>query len=149
MTVLKCLFSFKNESCKTTVLLLVARVVFSLLLANHGLQKLMAFDAMSTQFPPMLGLNSEVALTLAIFSELVCSVAVIVGFLTRLALIPMIFTMAVAFFVAHGASINEGELAFVYLVVFTLLWIAGAGKCSIDGFIASKCKCNKNCSCSK
>ena len=126
MTVLKCLFSFKNESCKTTVLLLVARVVFSLLLANHGLQKLMAFDAMSTQFPPML-----------------------VGFLTRLALIPMIFTMAVAFFVAHGASINEGELAFVYLVVFTLLWIAGAGKCSIDGFIASRCKCNKNCSCSK
>ena len=101
----------------------MARVVFSLLLANHGLQKLMAFDAMSTQFPPMLGLNSEVALTLAIFSELVCSVAVIVGFLTRLALIPMIFTMAVAFFVAHGASINEGELAFVYLVAFTLLWI--------------------------
>ena len=50
----------------------------------------------------------------------------------------MIFTMCVAFFMAHGGSIAQGELAFVYLVVFVLLFFAGPGRFSVDGWLAKK-----------
>ena len=52
-------------------------------------------------------------------------------------LIPMIFTMGVAFFVIHGNDpFSLKELAFVYLVIFILMYIAGPGKFSLDRLIA-------------
>lgn len=102
------------------------------------LAKLEGFEQMSAHFPDPLGVGSSLSLALAIFGELVCSLAVVFGVLSRLALLPMIFTMCVAFFVAHGGSIAEGELAFVYLVVFVLLFFAGPGRFSVDGWLAKK-----------
>ena len=122
----------RQQRCSTAVFLLVARVVFALLLASHGLQKLEGFEQMSGGFPDPLGLGSGLSLLLAIFGELVCSLALVVGVLSRLVLLPMIFTMCVAFFMAHG------ELAFVYLVVFVLLFFAGPGRFSVDGWLAKK-----------
>ena len=72
-----------------------------------------------------------------VFGEMVCSMAFIFGFLYRLAMLPMIFTMCIAFFVVHGSDpFAVKELAFIYLVVFILLYIAGPGKFSLDHFIA-------------
>ena len=77
------------------------------------------------------------SLGLAIFGELFCSIGFIFGALYRLAMIPMIFTMGVAFFVIHGNDpFSLKELAFVYLVVFILMYIAGPGKFSLDRLIA-------------
>ena len=120
----------KNEK---SIKIFVAR-----LLASHGLQKLEGFEQMSGSFPDPLGLGSGLSLLLAIFGELVCSLALVVGVLSRLVLLPMIFTMCVAFFMAHGGSMAEGELAFVYLVVFVLLFFAGPGHFSVDGWLAKK-----------
>ncbi len=138
MKILTYLFPSKEETPKVSALFLAARVIFALLLASHGWQKLMGFSALAGQFPDPLGLGSEVSLSLAIFGELVCSVAVVFGFLTRLALIPMAFTMLVAFIGAHGGSIAEGELAFAYLVVFVLLLIGGPGRYSADAFLGRR-----------
>ena len=132
------LFPIREENSKVSSLLLAARILFGLLLASHGLQKMMEFSIMETQFPDPLGIGSNVSLILAIFGELVCSIAFIFGFLTRLAMIPMIFTMCVAFVSVHGSSISTGELAFVYLLVFVLLFIAGPGKYSVDNFLGKK-----------
>ena len=71
---------------------------------------------------------------------LICGVAFAIGILTRLTLLPMIFTMFVAFTTVHGGSVSGGELAFLYLVVFVLSWFAGAGKYSVDGFITDRLK---------
>ena len=121
--VLRFLLPDRQQRCSTAAFLLVARVVFALLLASHGLQKLEGFEQMSGGFPDPLGL---------------CSLALVVGVLSRLVLLPMIFTMCVAFFMAHGGSMAEGELAFVYLVVFVLLFFAGPGRFSVDGWLAKK-----------
>ena len=107
-------------------------------LNEQNLQKLEEFEQMSGGFPDPLGLGSALSLSLAIFGELVCSLALVVGVLSRLVLLPMIFTMCVAFFMAHGGSMAEGELAFVYLVVFVLLFFAGPGRFSVDGWLAKK-----------
>ena len=80
---------------------------------NHGIQKWTNFQELSAVFPDPLGVGSPLSLGLAIFGELACSMAFIIGFLYRLAMIPMVFTMAVAFFVIHGNDpFATKELAF-------------------------------------
>ena len=132
------LFPQKTGDTKTSVLLLIVRIVFGILLLTHGIQKWTNFQELSTVFPDPLGVGSSVSLALAIFAELACSLGFIFGVLYRLALIPMIFTMIVAFFIIHGGDpFAAKELAFVYLVVFVLMWIAGPGKCAVDNLMVN------------
>jgi putative oxidoreductase len=138
MKLLRYIFPVGDENKKMSALLLASRVIFGLLLARHGLEKLMNFGTLSAQFPDPLGVGGDVSLALGIFGELVCSLAFVLGLLSRLAVIPMMFTMLVAFVTVHGGSIADGELAFLYLVVFALLFIAGPGRYSADSWIGRK-----------
>ncbi len=128
----------KVESTKTSLLLLASRLIFGLTFASHGLDKLQHFSETAAHFPAPFGLSGDIAVGLSIFGELVCGLGFAFGFLTRLTLLPMIFTMIVAFTTVHGGSVSGGELAFLYLVIFVLSWFAGAGKFSVDGVISSK-----------
>ena len=133
------LFPTKPNTTKTSLLLLVVRIIFGVLLMNHGIQKWSNFQELSAVFPDPLGLGSPISLGLAIFGELVCSMAFIIGFLYRLAMIPMIFTMIVAFFIVHANdAFAVKELAFIYLIVFIIMYIAGPGKFSIDHIIRNE-----------
>ncbi|MCP3894592.1 DoxX family protein [Bacteroides neonati] len=133
------LFPTKYNDTRGSSLLLVLRILFGLLLMHHGLQKVMNFQELSHSFPDPIGLGVDVSLSLAIFAELVCSIGFIVGFLYRLALIPMIFTMCVVVFVVFGHQpFSAKELPFIYLSVFIILYITGPGKYSIDHFIGDK-----------
>jgi putative oxidoreductase len=74
--------------------------------------------------------------SLVIFAEVFCSVGFIMGALFRLCLIPMIVTMCVAFFVIHANdAFAAKELAFIYLVIFIIMFFTGAGKYSVDALI--------------
>lgn len=133
------LFPTKPASTKVSLFLLAARIIFGVLLMNHGIQKWSTFHELSMSFPDPIGLGSSTSLGLAIFGELICSMGFIIGFLYRLTMIPMICTMAIAFFMIHGSdAFAVKELAFIYLVVFLLMYIAGPGKFSIDHIIGSK-----------
>ena len=133
----KFLFPSKPDGTAMSLLILALRILFGILLMSHGVQKWANYDVMSGSFPDPLGIGSQLSLVLAIFGEMVCSMAFIFGFLYRLAMLPMIFTMCIAFFVVHGSDpFAVKELAFIYLVVFILLYIAGPGKFSLDHFIA-------------
>ena len=115
------LFPTRPNTAKVSLFLLAVRIIFGILLMNHGIQKWSNFQELSTAFPDPLGM------------------AFIIGFLYRLAMIPMIFTMAIAFFVIHANDIfTVKELAFIYLVVFILMYIAGPGKYSIDHIIGNE-----------
>lgn len=131
------LFPLKPNDKTASLVLLAFRILFGVLLMSHGIQKLMNFETLSTVFPDPLGVGSNVSLILAIFGEMICSIAFISGLLYRLAMIPMIFTMCIAYFVIHGNDpFSTKELAFVYLAVFVIMYIAGPGKYSLDHFIA-------------
>lgn len=103
----------------------------------HGLLKLASFDALWTTFPDPIGIGSGASLVLAIFAEVLCSAGFIAGALYRLALIPMMFTMCVAIVAVHsGDPFSVREQAVVYLAIFVLMYIAGAGRFSLDYMIA-------------
>jgi putative oxidoreductase len=117
------------------IALLILRLALggSMLLA-HGLGKFQSFGENSAQFPDPFGLGSPVSMGLAVFAEMFCSILIILGALTRVAAIPLIVTMGVAFFMIHGADPwNMKELSFVYLAGFIALFCLGAGRISVDG----------------
>ena len=127
------LFPSKPDGTFISVILLTVRVVFGILMMNHGIDKWANYQELSAVFPDPLGIGSPLSLGLA----MACSMAFIIGFLYRLAMIPMIFTMCVAFFVVHGSDpFAVKELAFVYLVVFVLMYIIGPGRFAVDRWIS-------------
>ena len=131
------LFPVKPDGTFISVILLIVRVVFGVMLMNHGIDKWANYQELSAVFPDPLGIGSPLSLGLAIFGELACSMAFIIGFLYRLAMIPMIFTMCVAFFIVHADDpFAVKELAFVYLVVFVLMYIVGPCKFAVDRWIS-------------
>lgn len=133
------LFSAKLDTKSASLFLLALRILFGVLLMTHGIQKLMGFGDMSAMFPDPLGVGNALSLGLVIFAELACSIAFIFGFLFRLAVIPMIVTMAIAFFVIHGSDLfAQKELAFVYLTVYILMCAVGPGEYSVDKLISNK-----------
>ena len=123
----------KYNSKELSFLLLLLRVIIGFLFLKHGLEKWNNFELLQNTFPDPWGISSRSSLILAIFSELICSIGFILGFLFRLATLPMITTMGVAYFMVHSNDpFATKELAFIYLVLFLILLITGPGKYSID-----------------
>lgn len=119
--------------------LLILRLVVGFFMLTHGWQKLSNYDAMLQQFPPMLGLSSEIGLSLIIFAEFFCSIALILGLLTRFASIPLIIGMTVAAFVAHsGQPFINKELPLLYLGMYVVLLLTGPGKIALDTILYNK-----------
>lgn len=123
--------------------ILFVRIFFGAMFLMHGLDKMMNFSQLSETFPSVLGLGSYTTLMLSIFCEFACSIFLVVGMLTRIVLIPMIVSMAVAFFDIHDGFMPEGELSLIYLIVFIVLFITGPGRYSADYLIDRKVKKDK------
>lgn len=106
---------------------------------GHGWGKLMSWPTLSAKFPDPLGVGPSASLSLAIFAELFCSLAIMLGFATRLSVIPLIVTMLVAAFVIHGADPwQKKELAVLYLFPFLTLVFTGPGRFSLDALVVSR-----------
>ena len=136
----KFLFPEAPSPNKSSLLLLWARIITGLLFLNHGIEKWMSFVQLSETFPDPIGLGNTVSLILVIFAEVFCSFAFIFGIFYRLALLPMIFSMCIAFFVVHSEMpLSSKELSLIYLIIFILMFIAGPGRFSADNIVIRRC----------
>lgn len=119
-------------------MLLVLRVAVAAFMLVHGYQKLQYLTSGTPiQFVDLFGIGTTASLALAIFAEFFCSMLVLIGFATRLAVLPLIVTMLVAIFMVHAAdAFDKKELAYHYLVVYLFLLVSGSGKYSIDQLIS-------------
>jgi len=135
----KQILSTKLNATLTNIALLVLRVGLSAVMIPHGYQKLIHFGEYKAKFMDFMGLGAEFSLVLAIGAELICSILLGLGFLTRFTLVPLIITMVMATFQAHNGEIfGDGEHAFIYLIGYVTLLLSGAGKFSVDGLILKK-----------
>lgn len=116
-------------------LILFLRFFFGVMLMLHGIDKMINFQQLSETFPDIMGFGSYMSLMLAIFFEFCCSIFLIFGLLVRITVIPLMLTMAVAFFDVHDGILPEGEISLIYLVLFIILYITGPGRYSIDFLI--------------
>ncbi len=100
----------------------------------HGWDKLVHFGEYAEDFYDFLHLGFAVSLGLAVFSELVCSILLMLGLFTRLAAIPLLITMGVIVFDLNwgNSKLYEYESPLLYLFIYVILTITGAGKYSLD-----------------
>ena len=84
--------------------LLFLRLFIGGMMLSHGWAKLASFSTLSATFPDPLGVGSTLSLLLILFAEVGCSCLLIFGLMTRLAALPLMFGMLMAFFVIHGAD---------------------------------------------
>ena len=134
--------SFRGKG--VSFLILCLRVFFGLMFFIHGLDKMANFNELSQTFPDVLGFGSYMSLMVSIFCEFCCSLFLIAGLIVRITVIPMIISMAVAFFDVHDAMLPQGELALIYLIVFVILYIVGPGRFSVDFLIDRKIQKERN-----
>lgn len=129
---------FSTNPFQLDLALLILRVVPGLLMAfNHGLGKVeKLFSGEEIQFYNLGGIGPEASLGLASFAEFGCGLLLAAGLFHRIALIPLMVTMAVAAFGAHGEDLfGKGEAALMFLTVFVVLFLTGPGKLSLDRFV--------------
>ena len=122
------------------IVLLLARITVGALMLSHGIPKLMKFFATGDiTFSDPLGVGTIPSLILAIFAEVFCSILVIIGLGTRIAVIPTMITMLVVIFLVHMHDpFGKKELPMLYLTIYTFLLICGSGKYSVDSLLLKK-----------
>ncbi len=105
----------------------------ALLLRVHGLPKLLDFQHQLTLIEDPFGLGAHLTLSLAIFAEVLCPLLIILGLLTRLATLPVLFLLLVSLAWVHPEwSLAEGQFAWLLVIVFAALLIGGSGAFSLD-----------------
>ena len=114
--------------------LAILRIGLSAMLLTHGIPKIAMLSNSPIQFPDPLGVGATTSLILVLIGEVVAPILVIIGFKTKLASIPPIITMLVAFFMVHlNDPFAKQEKALFYLLGYLVIFLAGAGKYAIDG----------------
>jgi len=109
------------------------------MLLAHGMGKAGSFNQTAAQFPDPLGVGSVTSMLLVIFAEFICAGLVILGLFTRLAAIPLVVTMGVAFLIIHALDpFQVKELAAVYGVGFATLFFTGPGWISLDAWFSRR-----------
>ena len=130
--------------------LLLIRIIIGVLMAFYGYEKLTHFNEMAAsdfwaKNVSFLGMTGKFPLALTIFAEFFCSLLLIVGLLTRLALIPLLICMGyIVVIVGHFSIIDSGEngmnvnSAFVYFIIYLGLYFTGSGRYSLDAMLGKR-----------
>ena len=133
---MRALYSSKYSAGAVNTALLILRVGLGSLILKHGYDKLSHFNTMQDKFMSFLHMGSTVSLVLVIFAEFFCAILLILGLFTRLACVPLIIDLCVAFFIIkNGEFFGKGEVEALYLVGFVAILFAGPGRVSVDRMI--------------
>jgi len=136
---MKKFFSTAYSESAFNVATLAIRAVFGFILCYfYGLEKIKNFTHMKAVFPDPFHIGHPISLALVVFAELLCSLLVALGFLTRFASLVLVIEFVVAEFLIHKghvATMNGAlhEQAWLYLAAFFSILLVGPGRISIDG----------------
>lgn len=146
--------SDKTLDVSASIGLLILRLGLSAYMISHGWGKVqMVLRGEFDNFGDPIGLGNHLSLILAAGAEFVCPLLVLVGLLTRLSALPVVFTMIVAAFVVHASdpwsmgtaaerfmsgqsqSWGSKEPALLFAIPFLALVFTGPGRFSIDALL--------------
>lgn len=127
----------------TNMARLFMRLFVGVMFMQFGISQLVHYNDLCYAFPSMLGLSHQTCLNIMIVIELICSLLIMVGFLTRFATIPAILAMiAAAVYIAGdlipetaswGITANQpGYIPIMFIGIFLFILLAGPGKISVD-----------------
>ncbi|HGL4258814.1 DoxX family protein [Burkholderia dolosa] len=117
--------------------LLFLRVAASvLLIAVHGWPKIAHYTTEAAAIEDPFHLGRTLSIGFAIFAEVVCPLFMIVGLWPRLAALPvMIVTIVALVFVHPDWSLRDAQFAWMLLILFGTVAIAGAGRYALPNVV--------------
>ena len=129
---------------------LIIRLTVGLIFLSEGIQKFLYPEVLGSGRFAKLGINPPVfwANLTGVF-EVICSLLIIIGFFTRLSVIPLMIIMAVAFITTKWHELTEqgfwamahdGRTDFAMTMLLIFLFIYGSGRRSVDLFLYGKRK---------
>lgn len=135
---MKKLFQTGTSDEYLNILILVLRIAVAAFMITHGAPKLSKLLAGGEiKFGDPIGLGPALSLFLAVFAEFICSLLIGIGLGTRLAAIPLMFTMLVAAFISHGPDpFRQKEMALLYFLLYLAMLVIGSRKYSFDYLIS-------------
>ena len=137
---MKRLFQVGTKEAHLDILVLLLRISIAAFMITHGWPKfLKLLEGGEIQFGNPIGLGPALSFILVVFAEFFCSVLIGIGLGTRLATIPLMFTMFVAAFISHGDDpFRRKETVLLYILLYITLLVTGSRKYSIDSLISRK-----------
>lgn len=110
--------------------LLFLRVAASVLvLIVHGLPKVVHYRLQAAAIEDPFHLGKTLSIGFAIFAEVVCPLFMIAGVATRLAALPILAVTVIALVFVHPEwTIEQGQFAWMLLILFGTIAIAGPGR---------------------
>ncbi len=125
---------------------LFLRLFVGIMLIQFGVRQIAHFWTLAPGFHSVCGLSPEWSLGILIGIEIVCSIFIMFGFLTRLMTLPPFIAMICAeYFLLHDrlseASYlltwhSEGYLPIMFLGIYFFILLVGPGKISVDYFLS-------------
>ncbi len=118
---------------------LFLRLFIGIMMLRHGIEKIENFSSLEPTFFDPIGLGSKWSLIMIILCEAGCSCLILLGLFTRLATLPLIFSMTIAaFFVFPEVKMSTVELPLMYMGIYVAILILGPGKYSADQMISAQ-----------
>jgi len=129
--------------CTQSTAWALLRIVSSAMLITHGWPKM--FGAQSQPFiggMDFFGINLGInMLWIAGVIELFAGILLVLGLFTRYAAFMVALLMVMAYLAAHPAwfpTLNNGELAALYFVVYFAIFAYGPGRFSLDSILLGR-----------
>lgn len=123
---------------------LFLRLFVGIMLIQFGVRQIMQFDTLKDVFPAVLGMSAETSLVVMIIIELLCSLFIMFGFLTRLMVLPPFIAMMMAEYYLYNNYVSNavadwmtpGFLPIMFLGIYFFILLVGPGKISVDYFLS-------------
>lgn len=124
-----------SGSSGTDIGLLLLRVAIGAsIFIKHGIEKLTNHAHMASHFPDPVHIGRHPSFLVAMVSDGICSVLVLLGLGTRVAAFIVFMNLAVALYFVHHLAFrtDHGEMIVAYMAGFLALIFTGAGRYSLD-----------------
>ncbi len=140
------LSSSNSDGFLFQILWLVVRLAVGGLMIHNGLDKLNDVQGFADNVVSFIGLPYPRFFTYcAAYIEIISSILITLGLLTRLNALALLSTMGVAIFFhikADGLVIPPLETASLYATLYSFLFVIGPGQWSLDEMITKKLRKN-------
>lgn len=145
-SILKNLYLASSGYSYTNLGRLFLRLFVGIMLIQFGVRQLTYFHEIKSIFPSVLGMDSELSLIVLISIEIICSLFIMMGFLTRLmSVVPLVVMIVAEYYIlsdfTQQASYmlnwqQQGYLPVMFCGIYFFMLLVGPGKISIDYFLS-------------
>lgn len=137
---------------------LFLRLFIGIMLMQFGLDQIADFQICKDTFPSVFGMGSQCSLVVMIIIEIICSLFIMAGLLTRVISVPPFIAMAIAeaaLLSGSTASVNAvikpwpwletGVIPVMFMGIYFFLFLVGPGKISIDYMLSLRIINSEDC----